>query len=137
MESTGNIATCSATSLKLHTLNGYFVAELEVAQPILALSFHEREYSHMGILATAIGGEIILRTWKPKTPGLEDPDPPRPTNQEGPARWDFLALRTLSLQTEGVGLAMRMPRVTALKFVGESLFHGDEAGRVYSWTLPD
>ncbi|KAJ1300253.1 hypothetical protein OPQ81_005082 [Rhizoctonia solani] len=139
MESTGNIATCSATSLKLHTLNGYFIAELEVAQPILALSFHEREYSPMGILATAVGGEIVLRTWKPKPPLSDDsaPAPRRPVNSEGPPRWDFTTLRSLSLQTEGVGLGMRMPRVTALKFVGESLFHGDEAGRVYSWTLPD
>ncbi|CAE6467269.1 unnamed protein product [Rhizoctonia solani] len=138
MESTGNIASCSATSLKLHTLNGYFIAELEVAQPILALSFHEREYSPMGILATAIGGEIVLRTWKPKPPCDDSATTlTRPVNHEGPPRWDFTTLRTLSLQTEGVGLAMRMPRITALKFVGESLFHGDEAGRVYSWTLPD
>ncbi|KAG8690949.1 hypothetical protein FRC11_007896 [Ceratobasidium sp. 423] len=139
MESTGNIATCSATSLKLHTLNGYFIAELEVAQPILALGFHEREYSPMGILATAVGGEIVLRTWKPKPPPTDDSSlaPRRPANGDGPPRWDFITLRSLSLQTEGVGLAMRMPRVTALKFVGESLFHGDEAGRVYSWTLPD
>ncbi|CAE6451233.1 unnamed protein product [Rhizoctonia solani] len=142
MESTslkGNVATCSATSLKLHTLNGYFIAELEVAQPILALGFHEREYSPMGILATAVGGEVVLRTWKPKPPTSGDsvPVPTRPANSDGPPRWDFVTLRSLSLQTEGVGLAMRMPRVTAVKFVGESLFHGDEAGRVYSWTLPD
>ncbi|KDN41354.1 hypothetical protein RSAG8_07469, partial [Rhizoctonia solani AG-8 WAC10335] len=75
MESTGNVATCSATSLKLHTLNGYSIAELEVAQPILALGFHEREYSPMGILATAVGGEVILRTWKPKTSTSDDSAP--------------------------------------------------------------
>ncbi|KAG8683179.1 hypothetical protein FRC08_014481 [Ceratobasidium sp. 394] len=138
MESTGNIATCSSTSLQIHTLNGHFIAEMDVSQPILALGFHEREYSPMGVLATAIGAEIVLRTWKPKSRESVEPETGRcEAPGSGKPRWDFSTLRTLRLQTDGMSAATRMPRVTSLKFVGESLFHGDEAGRVYSWTLPD
>ncbi|QRV82972.1 beige protein [Ceratobasidium sp. AG-Ba] len=140
MESTGNIATCSTTSLQLHTLNGHFIAEMDVSQPILALGFHEREYSPAGVLGIAIGGEISLKTWKPK-PCVSEGSITDSSRCVAPGfgkpKWDFTHLRTLRLQTEGMSAATRMPRVTSLKFVGESLFHGDEAGRVYSWTLPE
>ncbi|KAG8753027.1 hypothetical protein FRC12_011693 [Ceratobasidium sp. 428] len=140
MESTGNVATCSSTSLQLHTLNGHFIAEMDVSQPILALGFHEREYSPTGVLATAIGGEIVLRTWKPKlreSGDAGDADERCEVPESGRPKWGFSTLRTLRLQTDGMSAATRMPRVTSIKFVGESLFHGDEAGRVYSWTLPE
>lgn len=117
----GNVATCSSTSLQLHTLNGYFIAELDVSQPILALSFHEREYSLLGVLATAIGGEILLRTWKPKPPKDLDLDASTRTRDMpglGTPKWEFSTLRALRMQTEGMSVATRMPRVTSLKFVG-------------------
>jgi len=31
----------------------------------------------------------------------------------------------------------RPPSVTALKFLGESLFHGEETGKSFVWSLPD
>lgn len=75
----------------------------------------------MGVLATSIGAEIVLRTWKHKpreriesesvTGRCEAPGTGKP-------RWEFSTLRTLRLQTDGMSAATRMPRVTSLKFVG-------------------
>ena len=31
----------------------------------------------------------------------------------------------------------RIPKVTAVKFIGESLCHGEDSGKAFMWTLPD
>lgn len=77
---------------------------MSAVPPITALAFHEREYSHMGVLATGgSDGTITLRTWAADgTPEGER------------ARWEFLTMRTLEVR----GVGRRGPAVTALKFVG-------------------
>lgn len=127
-ESTGYIATCSKSKLCLHTINARPMAVLDLTSlsPITSLAFHEREYSHLGVLATgAADGTITLRTWTADgTPEGEK------------AKWEFLEIR--KLKTRAALLARgRAPAITALKFIGESMCHGEETGKSYMWTLPD
>ncbi|KII85493.1 hypothetical protein PLICRDRAFT_44793 [Plicaturopsis crispa FD-325 SS-3] len=129
-ESTGYIATCSATKLCLHTINARPMATLDlvassIGPPITSLAFHEREYSHVGVLATGgADGKITLRTWN--TDG---------TPEGEKAIWEFLTMRTLEVATAGE--EPTVPKVTALKFIGESLCHGEDTGKAFMWTLPD
>ncbi|KAF7319612.1 hypothetical protein HMN09_00301600 [Mycena chlorophos] len=72
-ESTGYIATCSQQKLCLHTINGRPMATLDLTTPspergipprVTALAFHEREYSHLGVVATGgSDGSITFWTW--------------------------------------------------------------------------
>ncbi|KAF8882140.1 hypothetical protein BD779DRAFT_1544178 [Infundibulicybe gibba] len=134
-ESTGYIATCSRQKLCLHTINARPMATLDLtATPsfsnlvptITALAFHEREYSHLGVLATGgPDGSITLRTWTADgTPEGEK------------AQWEFVTIRTMKVRAVGRGVS-RSPSVTALRFLGESLCHGDETGKSFMWNLPD
>ncbi|THV04025.1 beach-domain-containing protein [Dendrothele bispora CBS 962.96] len=134
-ESTGYIATCSKLKLCLHTINAQLIATLDLTTmpssalypPITALSFHEREYSHLGVLATASAdGTITLRTWTADgTPKGEK------------AKWEFITMRTMRVRTVTGRSGGRTPAVTALKFLGESLCHGEDSGKSYLWSLPD
>ncbi|KAF8344869.1 hypothetical protein F5887DRAFT_1061981 [Amanita rubescens] len=130
----GYIATCSVAKLCLHTINARHITTLDlasppvyatVAAPITSLAFHERDYSHLGVLATgASDGSITLRTWTADgTPEGEK------------AQWEFLTIRTVKVRN-GKGFH-RLPAITALKFLGESLVHGEETGKSYVWSLPD
>ncbi|KAK7049866.1 Beige protein-like 1 [Paramarasmius palmivorus] len=125
-ESTGYIATCSDTKLCLHTLNVRPMAVLDLRElPLItSLSFHEREYSNLGILATGgRDGSITLRTWTADgTPEGEK------------AKWELVTVRAMKVRPSPSG---RTPAVTALKFVGESLCHGEDTGKTYLWSLPD
>ncbi|KIK63270.1 hypothetical protein GYMLUDRAFT_196894 [Collybiopsis luxurians FD-317 M1] len=135
-ESTGYIATCSRLKLCLHTINARPIATLDLTtlanystlQPtITALAFHEREYSHLGVLATGgSDGTITLRSWNADgTPEGEK------------ARWEFVTLRSMKVRAPvGRGITPS-PVVTALKFLGESLCHGEDTGKSYVWSLPD
>ncbi|KAJ3720550.1 hypothetical protein C8R42DRAFT_671005 [Lentinula raphanica] len=135
-ESTGYIATCSHQKLCLHTINARPIAVLDLTTlpnytalrpPITSMGFHEREYSHLGVLATGgSDGIITLRTWSvDNTPEGEK------------ARWEFVTLRAMKVRAPvGRGIAPS-PAVTALKFLGESLCHGEETGKSYVWSLPD
>ncbi|KAJ7439485.1 beach-domain-containing protein [Mycena latifolia] len=131
-ESTGYIATCSRAKLCLHTINGRPMAVLDLSTPslidsippsITSLAFHEREYSPLGVIATGgSDGSITLRTW------TADGTP------EGEAAvWEFLTIRTMKVRAVGD----RPPAVTALKFFGEDLYHGEETGKSFLWTLPE
>ncbi|KDR79337.1 hypothetical protein GALMADRAFT_223566 [Galerina marginata CBS 339.88] len=131
-ESTGYIATCSRLKLCLHTVNGRHIATLDLTKTssftplvpsITSMAFHEREYSHLGVLATGSpDGAITLRTWTADgTPEGEK------------AQWEFLTIRTMKVKMTH----NRPPAVTALKFLGESLYHGEETGKSYVWNLPD
>ncbi|KAJ7454045.1 beach-domain-containing protein [Mycena galericulata] len=134
-ESTGYIATCSHAKLCLHTINGRAMAVLDLLTPsvpdsimpsITSLAFHEREYSHLGVIATGDSdGTITLRTW------TADGTPEGET-----AVWEFLTMRTMKVRTVGQGVD-RPPAVTALKFFGEDLYHGEETGKSFLWTLPE
>ncbi|THH31660.1 hypothetical protein EUX98_g2544 [Antrodiella citrinella] len=137
-ESTGYIATCSSEKLMLHTINGRSIAVLDLTDlaisqtypPITSLAFHEREYSSQGLIATgAPDGTITFRTWNTNnTPDGEK------------ARWEFVTLKTLKVKSpEGDGRLLRntSPCVTAVRFVGETLYHGEDTGRAYCWELPD
>ncbi|KAF8885379.1 hypothetical protein CPB84DRAFT_1837906 [Gymnopilus junonius] len=132
-ESTGYIATCSRLKLCLHTVNGRPIATLDLTKTssfsplvpsITSMAFHEREYSHLGVLATGgPDGSITLRTWTADgTPEGEK------------AQWEFLTIRTMKVRMVGHN---RPPAVMALKFLGESLYHGEETGKSYIWNLPD
>ncbi|KAF9479125.1 beach-domain-containing protein [Pholiota conissans] len=132
-ESTGYIATCSRLKLCLHTINGRHIATLDltktssfspVVPTITSMAFLEREYSHLGVLATGgPDGTITLRTWTADgTPEGEK------------ARWEFLTIRTMKVTMVAHS---RPPAITALKFLGESLYHGEETGKSYLWNLPD
>jgi len=72
---------------------------------ITSMAFHEREYSHLGVLATGgPDGSITLRTWTADgTPEGEK------------AQWEFLTIRTMKVRMVG---HHRPPAVTALKFLG-------------------
>lgn len=105
--------------------------------PVTSLAFHEREYSRLGVLATGgSDGTITLRTWT--TDG---------TPKGEKAQWEFVTMRVLKARefdrTKGNGLSAvgsamgRMPKVTAVKFIGESLCHGEDSGKAFLWTLPD
>lgn len=74
---------------------------------ITALAFHEREYSHLGVLATGgPDGSITLRTWTTDgTPEGEN------------AQWEFVTIRIMKVRAVGRGVT-RPPSVTALKFLG-------------------
>jgi len=111
-ESTGYIATCSRLKLCLHTINARPIATLDltttpsfssIVPTITAMAFHEREYSHLGVLATAgPDGSITLRTWTADgTPEGEK------------AQWEFLTIRTMKARISG----SRPPAITALRFV--------------------
>ncbi|KAG6877945.1 hypothetical protein C0993_001803 [Termitomyces sp. T159_Od127] len=125
-ESTGYIATCSRLKLCLHTINGRQMAVLDLTTTpsfsplvptITAMAFHEREYSHLGVLATGgPDGSIVLRTWTADgTPEGEK------------AQWEFVTIKTLKVRMVNRGIA-RPPCVTALKFLGETLIHGTSSG---------
>ncbi|KAJ7615896.1 beach-domain-containing protein [Roridomyces roridus] len=133
-DSTGYIATCSRSKLCLHTINGRAMAILDLTIPsahdsippmITSLAFHEREYSPLGVLATGgSDGSITLRTW------TADGTPEGET-----AKWEFLTMRTMKVRA--VAMAERPPAVTALKFFGEDLYHGEETGKSFLWALPE
>ncbi|KAG1732883.1 uncharacterized protein EDB91DRAFT_1150772 [Suillus paluster] len=124
-ESTGYIATCSASHLMLHTINARPIARLDtVHAPITSLAFHEREYSHLDILATGHNdGSITLWTWNADgTPaGMQ-------------AQWEFVEVRRMNLGEEASDVALGS--VTALKFIGERLCAGYASGLTYMWTIP-
>lgn len=127
-ESTGYIATCSRLKLCLHTINARPIASLDlnfsatlsyVLPTITSLAFHEREYSRLGVLATGSpDGKITLRTWNADN-----------TPKDERARWEFVTLRVLK--------AEKPSPITALRFHGERLYHGDFDGQVFTWDLPD
>jgi len=127
-ESTGYIATCSRQRLCLHTINARLIASIDlnfsatlahVPPTITSLAFHEREYSRQGVLATGSpDGKITLRTWNTDS-----------TPEGEAAQWEFVTLRILK--------AEKLNTITALRFVGERLYHGDSDGQVFSWDLPD
>ncbi|KAK7042535.1 hypothetical protein R3P38DRAFT_3448691 [Favolaschia claudopus] len=133
-ESTGYIATCSRLKLLLHTINGRPMAALDLSIPsptegipplITSLAFHEREYSHLGVLATGgSDGSITLRTWT--TDGTPDGEA---------ALWEFLTIRTMKIRA--VNESQKPPAVSALKFYGEELYHGEATGKSFLWTLPE
>ena len=113
--SQGYIASCSTAKLCLHTINARHITTLDlaspplyttVAAPITSMAFHERDYSHLGVLATgASDGSITLRTWTADgTPEGEK------------AQWEFLTIRTMKIRAEKG--AQRPPSVTALKLLG-------------------
>lgn len=101
--------------------------------PVTCLAFHEREYSKLGVLATGSSdGTITLWTWT--TDG---------TPKGEKAKWEFVTMRVLKARecerakgtiSSGMG---RIPKVTALKFIGESLCHGEDSGKAFMWTLPE
>lgn len=144
-ESTGYIATCSVSHLMLHTINARPIARLDTARALItSLAFHEREYSHLDILATGHDdGSITLWTWNADgTPaGMQ-------------AQWEFVEVRRMN-SGEGVS-DVALGSVTALKFIGygdssfqsqkslltkvtspsERLCAGYASGLTYMWTIP-
>ncbi|KAF6760566.1 hypothetical protein DFP72DRAFT_988225 [Ephemerocybe angulata] len=129
----GYIATCSRLKLCLHTVNARLIATLDLTTTpsfsplvpsITSIAFHERDYSNLGVLATGgPDGTITLRTWTADgTPVGEK------------AQWEFLVIRTMKAKPARNG---RPVGVTALKFSGETLYHGEESGKSFIWTLPD
>ncbi|KAG1874893.1 beach-domain-containing protein [Suillus subluteus] len=124
-ESTGYIATCSVSHLMLHTINARPIARLDtVRAPITSLAFHEREYSHLDILATGHDdGSITLWTWNADG-----------TPAEMQAQWEFVEVRRMN-SGEGVS-DIALGSVTALKFIGERLCAGYASGLTYMWTIP-
>jgi hypothetical protein len=131
--SKGYIATCSRTKLHLHTINARPMATLDltggsyaaIPPSITCLAFHEREFSHLGLLAAGgQDGTITLRTWT--TDG---------TPEGEKARWEFITVRTLKVRTTEPSVTttllspilasplptstfIRTPAVTAVQFIG-------------------
>ncbi|RPD65419.1 beach-domain-containing protein [Lentinus tigrinus ALCF2SS1-7] len=133
-ESTGYIATCSRDRLWLHTINARPIVSLDLTEaapsplypPVTSIAFLERDYSHTELIATgAPDGTITLRTWNANN-----------TPEGEKAQWEFVTLKTLKVKSES-RFRSSIPCVTALKFVGESLYHGEDTGKLYGWELPD
>ncbi|KAI0826715.1 beach-domain-containing protein [Trametes gibbosa] len=133
-ESTGYIATCSRQRLWLHTINARPIASLDLTNiapssiypPITSFAFLERDYCHTDLIATGgPDGNITFRTWNTDS-----------TPEGEKARWEFATLKTLRVKTEGRHRTST-PCVTALRFVGESLYHGEDTGKLFGWELPD
>ncbi|CCA74831.1 related to WD repeat and FYVE domain-containing protein 3 [Serendipita indica DSM 11827] len=124
-EASGMIASSSKTSLVLHTINGHHITTLNMfsQDPVFSLAFHEREWSKTGVLATGSRGTVTLRSWN-----VED-SPPGET-----ARWKWTTLHEYKCRKVDNG---DPPTVTSLKFVGESLYSGDDTGKVYLWEFPE
>ncbi|KAF8266238.1 beach-domain-containing protein [Lactarius quietus] len=127
-ESTGYIATCSRQKLCLHTINARPIASIDLnfsealsylPPTITSLAFHEREYSRIGVVATGSpDGKITLRSWNAdNTPKGER------------AVWEFVTLTVLK--------AEKSSAITALKFIGEQLYHGDSDGQIFIWDIPE
>lgn len=113
--------------------------------PITSLAFHEREHTKLGVLATgAPDGSITLRSWNTDN-----------TPEGERAQWELVTLKKMKVKNaEGNGRTVG-PCITALRFIGlvfnppsahqrltvidfrESLYHGEDTGKVYSWDLPD
>ena len=92
---------------------------------ITCLAFHEREFSHLGLLAAGgQDGTITIRTWT--TDG---------TPEGEKARWEFITVRTLKVRTTEPSVTttllspilasplptstfIRTPAVTAVQFIG-------------------
>lgn len=81
--------------------------------PISSLAFLEREYSHIGVLATGgPDGAITLRTWN------TDNTPPGQR-----AEWEFVTMRIMRVRTHTPGNgSAKPPCVTSLKFIGYAVF---------------
>ncbi|KAH7890525.1 hypothetical protein F5I97DRAFT_1922982 [Phlebopus sp. FC_14] len=125
-ESTGYVATCSRSYLWLHTINARPIVKLDLSSaippslsaPITSLAFHEREYSHLGVLAAGCAdGSVQLYTWN------ADGTPPGCK-----AQWEFVKIRTLEPEPSNSA------SITALRFVGEILWVGDSSGTLSRWT---
>ncbi|KAF7329558.1 hypothetical protein MKEN_00218700 [Mycena kentingensis (nom. inval.)] len=132
----GYIATCSREKLCLHTINGRPMATLDLTKSspsegipplVTSLAFHEREYSPLGVIATGgSDGSITLRTWTADgTPEGEK------------AVWEFLTMRVMKVRPPTGHGHDRLPAITALKFSGEDLYHGEGTGKTFAWTLPE
>ncbi|KAL4077210.1 hypothetical protein V8B97DRAFT_1866535 [Scleroderma yunnanense] len=125
-ESTGNIATCSARYLWLHTINARPITKLDlilvrvVSPPqISSIAFHEREYSQLGILAVGtMDGSVTLYSWNADG---------APTGSK--AQWEFVKVRDLPRDSSAA--------ITALRFIGEILWVGDGSGKVFRWVIPE
>lgn len=102
----------------MHTVNARPIAVLDLRDgamspkypPITSLSFHEREYTPVWVLATGSpDGTISLRTWNTDS-----------TPEGEKAKWEFVTLKKLKLRTSGDGSEGRAfaPCVTALRFIG-------------------
>ncbi|KAF8547687.1 beach-domain-containing protein [Imleria badia] len=113
-ESTGYIATCSTYSLWLHTINARPVARLDLTSNVprarvpcvTSIAFHERDYSHLGILAIGhADGSVSLYTWN-----AED------TPEDARAQWGFLKVRDLEAEKNDSA------SITSLDFIGRVLF---------------
>ncbi|KAG8823617.1 hypothetical protein FRC17_009281 [Serendipita sp. 399] len=124
-EASGLIASCSKACLALHTINGLQIATLNLfsLDPIHSIAFHEREWSKTGVLATGSQGTITLRTWTTEDTPLGEK-----------AQWKWKTLHEYKCRKVDNG---EPPTVTALKFVGESMYSGDSSGKVYAWEFPD
>ena len=108
-------------TLDLTTLPAYS----PLVPTISSMAFHEREYSYLGVLGIGTcDGSISLLTWTADG---------TPSGKK--AQWEFLTIRTMKVRL--TGKANRLPAITALKFVGESLAHGEESGKSFMWSLPD
>ncbi len=127
IECKGYIATCSTMTLLLHTINGRPIASLDLTTlpsfysphfpSITSLAFHEREYSHMGVLGTgASDGTISLWTWKHDDGKPDEGDKEEPC-QIGHERlkWSFIELRRLKARSLANG---KPPCIAALRFLG-------------------
>lgn len=123
-ESTGYIATCSISHLMLHTINARPIARLDTVRALItSLAFHEREYSHLDILAAGHDdGSITLWTWNADG---------TPTGMQ--AQWEFVEVRRMN-SGEGVS-GVALGSVTALRFIGERLCAGYASGLTYMWTI--
>ncbi|KAH7926600.1 beach-domain-containing protein [Leucogyrophana mollusca] len=132
-ESTGCIATCSASQLWLHTINARPIARLDLSlsspsyalfPPITSLAFHEREYSHLELLATGnVDGSITLWTWNADG-----------TPKGCKAQWEFVEVRRLAPAL--LGSTNAAPAITALRFNGETLIAGGATGETHLWSIP-
>ncbi|SCV71197.1 BQ2448_2785 [Microbotryum intermedium] len=121
-DTTGDIATCSGSALRLWTVNGVLLAMQSTSNfvdPITAVAFSQHETAPL-VATGHRGGRIML--WD------------RVKSDSEPTGWALKLVHTLR-HKERVD-ARPVPDITCLAFTRRQLYSGDSSGRCYLWSPP-
>ncbi|SGY50147.1 BQ5605_C001g00859 [Microbotryum silenes-dioicae] len=121
-DTTGDIATCSGSALRLWTVNGVLMATQSTSNfvdPITAVAFSQHETAPL-VATGHRGGRIML--WE------------RVKSDTEPTGWALKLVHTLRHKDRLD--ARPVPDITCLTFTRRQLYSGDSSGRCYLWSPP-
>ncbi|CAG8462143.1 12484_t:CDS:10 [Funneliformis caledonium] len=135
-DTTGDIATCSGSVIRIWTVNGDLLLAKNTSQPsdpILCCTFYEgkqNEWFYEDLIVTG-HKKGIVKIWN-KT--LE-PKPVSNNGEKNVVKWDLSLKHQLKHESKS-GLTLD---IVALLVSGTQriLYSGDSSGKVYAWVLPD